>query len=220
MVGVWVGQSDSAGCMPCNGPSTAAPLLFRALGLLPQRPLARLPAQHRFAGTPPPALTRLATCNAPLPREQGLRSPYLQPAPFSLCHLATPSHCAPPGGAPCIAGSWMTSRASRLPAAVKPSGSRRKRGSRRSESSMLAARAIPLSCALSAPNCRPSAQHRRPECISRHEALGAVIRAQGQEKECVARQARQLALELIRSSLGEPAIGGLAMLHTPRKQQR
>lgn len=60
VVGVWIGRADGAGCAPCNGPGGAAPLLFRVLALLPERPLPALPPGHPLAGAPPPALARLA----------------------------------------------------------------------------------------------------------------------------------------------------------------
>lgn len=59
VVGVWLGRADGAACAICNGPGGAAPVLFRALSLLPDRPLPALPPDHPLSGTPPPALVRL-----------------------------------------------------------------------------------------------------------------------------------------------------------------
>ncbi|MCS6877699.1 MAG: penicillin-binding protein 1C [Geminicoccaceae bacterium] len=60
VVGVWVGRADGAACAVCNGPGTAAPLLFRVAALLPDRPRAPPAPDHPLLGPPPPALARLA----------------------------------------------------------------------------------------------------------------------------------------------------------------
>lgn len=65
VVGVWVGRADGAACAVCNGPGTAAPLLFRVMGLLPERPLSPLPPDHPLAGPAPPALARLGAREGP-----------------------------------------------------------------------------------------------------------------------------------------------------------
>jgi len=59
VVGVWVGRADGAACSVCNGPGTAAPLLFRLMALLPEQHLMPLPRDHPLAGPVPPALVRL-----------------------------------------------------------------------------------------------------------------------------------------------------------------
>jgi penicillin-binding protein 1C len=59
LVAVWIGRADGGSCAPCNGPGGAAPLLFRILALLPERPLPPLPPGHPLGGPPPPALARL-----------------------------------------------------------------------------------------------------------------------------------------------------------------
>lgn len=60
VVGVWVGRADGAFCAVCNGPGTAAPILFRVLALLPEVPLVLPPPRDPLLGPSPPALARLA----------------------------------------------------------------------------------------------------------------------------------------------------------------
>jgi penicillin-binding protein 1C len=59
VVGIWIGRADGAACSVCNGPGTAAPILFRVMALLPEHPLALLTRDHPLGGPAPPALVRL-----------------------------------------------------------------------------------------------------------------------------------------------------------------